>query len=88
MDELKFTVINEDGKEVECEVLFTFEHDETGKNYVVYTDNTLDEQGNTAVFVSVMEEDGETLSPLETEEEFQMIEQMLDELVEKLGQEE
>ena len=42
-----FTIVNDEGKEIECEVLFTFESDETKKNYMVYTDNTLDEEGNT-----------------------------------------
>ena len=37
---MTFKVINDEGKEVECEVLFTFESDETKKNYIVYTDNT------------------------------------------------
>ena len=43
---MTFKVINDEGKEVECEVLFTFESDETKKNYIVYTDNTTDEEGN------------------------------------------
>ena len=38
-EKMTFKVINDEGKEIECEVLFTFESDETGKNYIVYTDN-------------------------------------------------
>ena len=38
-----FTIVDKDGKEIECEVLFTFESDETKKNYIVYTDNSKDE---------------------------------------------
>ena len=46
MDEkMTFKVTDENGKEVEFEVLFTFESDETKKNYMVYTDNTTDEAG-------------------------------------------
>ena len=48
-----FRVVNDEGKEIECEVLFTFESDETKKNYLVYTDNTTDEQGNVKVYASV-----------------------------------
>ena len=48
-NEGKFTVINGKGKEIECEVLFTFESKETGKNYIIYTDNTLDKSGNIKV---------------------------------------
>jgi uncharacterized protein YrzB (UPF0473 family) len=47
-----FKVMNDDGIEVECEVLFSFESEETGKNYIVYTDNTLDEDDNTRVFIA------------------------------------
>ena len=42
---MTFKVVNDEGREVECEVLFTFESDETKKNYIVYTDNTIDEEG-------------------------------------------
>ena len=50
---VKFKVFDEDGKEVECEVLFTFDSDETNKSYMVYTDNTVDEDGNTRVYASI-----------------------------------
>ena len=41
-----FVVKNDLGEEVVCHVLFTFESEETNKNYIVYTDNTKDETGN------------------------------------------
>ena len=34
----KITILK-DEKEVECEILFTFDCEETGKSYVGYTDN-------------------------------------------------
>ena len=37
-ENMTFTVVNDEGKEVECEVLFTFESEETHKNYIVYTE--------------------------------------------------
>ena len=49
----KFNVIDKDGNEIECEVLFTFESEETKKNYIVYTDNTKDNKGNIRVFASI-----------------------------------
>ena len=66
---MTFKVINDEGKEVECEVLFTFESDETKKNYIVYTDNTIDEEGNTKVYASIYnpDEDETKLIPIETE---------------------
>ena len=52
-DKNTFTVINEEGKEVVCSVLFTFDSDETKKSYIVYTDNTKDKQGNIQVYASI-----------------------------------
>lgn len=81
-DKLVFRVLNEEGKEVECEILFTFESDENQKNYIVYTDNTFDEKGNTRVFASIFDpNDPETkLEPIETEKEWKLIETILGEL--------
>ena len=79
---MTFKVINDEGKEIECEVLFTFESDETKKNYIVYTDNTLDEEGNTKVYASIYnpDQDETKLLPIETEKEWKIIETILEEL--------
>ena len=79
---MTFKVINDEGQEVECEVLFTFESEETKKNYIVYTDNTIDEEGNTKVFASIYnpDEDETKLLPIETEKEWKIIETILEEL--------
>lgn len=83
MDEkMTFKVINDEGKEIECEVLFTFESDETKKNYIVYTDNTTDEEGNTKVYASIYnpEQEETKLEPIETDKEWKIIETILEEL--------
>ena len=51
----KFIVLDDKGKQIECEPLFTFESEETKKNYVVYTDNSKDKDGNVRVFASIYE---------------------------------
>lgn len=81
-ERMTFKVKDKDGKEVECEVLFTFESEETKKNYMVYTDNTVDEEGNTKVYASIYTPDTETtvLEPIETEKEWKIIETILEEL--------
>lgn len=81
-EEFAFTVLDENGKEVECEVLFTFESDETGKNYIVYTDNTLDENGCTKVFASTFDpnSDDMALQPIETEKEWAIVQLVLEEV--------
>ena len=79
---MTFKVMNDEGKEVECEVLFTFESEETKKNYIVYTDNTTDAEGNTKVYASIYNpNEAETkLLPIETDKEWKIIETILEEI--------
>ena len=81
-EQMTFKVINDEGKEIECEVLFTFESDETKKNYIVYTDNTLDEEGNTKVYASIYNpnEEKTKLLTIESDKEWKIIETILEEL--------
>ena len=81
-EKMTFKVVTDDGKEIECEILFTFESDETNKNYMVYTDNTTDENGNTKVYASIYDpNDPETrLIPIEDDKEWKIIETILEEL--------
>ena len=74
-----FKIIDKDGKEIAFEILFTFESDETNKNYMVYTDNTTDEEGNTKVYASVFNPNAEPLEllPVETEREWKVIETII-----------
>ena len=88
-----FIVTDDNGKEVECQVLFTFESEETGKNYIVFTDGEIDEEdGCTKVYANVIEygDDGEsaTLRGIETEEEYAVIEDILQKLQTEEGTEE
>lgn len=66
-------VKDETGKEVEMEILFTFDDDGTGKQYVVFADPK-DEEGE--VFASCYDDEGNLL-PIETEEEWAMVEEVL-----------
>ena len=79
---MKFKVVNEEGKEVECEVLFTFDSEETKKTYIVYTDNSVDAEGNTRVYASTYnpEKDETKLLPIETDKEWKIIETVLEEI--------
>ncbi len=83
-----FTVVNDEGKEVVCDVLFTFDSDETKKSYVVYTDNTKDENGNIRVYASIFNPndngDGTELLPIQTEKEWKVIEKILETLQEEV----
>lgn len=81
-EKMTFKALNKDGVEVECEVLFTFESDETKKNYMVYTDNTTDENGNVRVYASIYNPDQpeSDLIPIESEAEWKIIETILEEI--------
>ena len=82
-----FTVINDEGKEIICNVLFTFDSDETKKSYIVYTDNTKDEKGNIKVYASIYDPnstDAMELLPIETEKEWKVIEKILESIQEEI----
>lgn len=85
-DKNTFKVINNEGKEVTCEVLFTFDSDETGKSYIVYTDGTTDETGGIRVYASIFNPDDENseLLPIESEKEWKVIETILESLQEEV----
>lgn len=89
-EKMTFKLFDDDGKEIECEVLFTFESDETKKNYMVYTDNTSDEEGNTKVYASIYnpDEDEQKLLPIETDEEWKIIEDILNQIQEQVANKE
>ena len=84
-EKTKFTVLDENGNEVECEVLFTFDSEETNKSYIVYTDNTTDEEGNTKVYASIFNPNDEKteLIPIETDREWKIIETILETIQEE-----
>lgn len=85
-EKMTFKVKGDNGIEVEYEVLFTFESDETKKNYIVYTDNTTDEDGNTKVYASIYTPgEAETeLKPIETDKEWKVIETILEQVQEQV----
>ena len=83
-----FTLRDADGKETTYDVLFTFEDRMTGKNYIVFTDNSRDEAGNVQVFANTYDPDAETpvLGAIETEEEWEMITHLMDQVMEEARQ--
>ena len=77
-------VIDESGNEIEMEVLFTFDNDETNKKYVLYFDPN-DESGE--VFASIYDDEG-NLTPGESEEEWAMVEEVFGAFVSDVNDEE
>ena len=81
-----FSMIDENGKEILYHVLFTFESDETGKNYIVYTDEQKDAKGNIQVYASIYHPDDpkSKLEAIETDKEWKVIQTILDTLQEEV----
>ena len=77
-----FTLV-EDDQEKEYTTLFTFYNDRTQKNYVVYTDDTEDSEGNKNIYASTYNPDESSceLNPVDTEEEWSNIYFLLSKVV-------
>ena len=58
MEAEKFMLDTENGH-IECEVLMTLKLEEYQKNYLVYTDNTKDEEQQLNIFISSFEPEKE-----------------------------
>ncbi len=78
---------NENGEEIVCDILFTFDSEETGKSYIVYTDNSKDENGKVRVFASIYHpNDPKTrLEDIKTDKEWKIIDTILQTLQEEIG---
>lgn len=82
VDQLGTITIMKDGKEVECEVLFTFENEELNKQYIGYTDHSIGENGRKNIYVSswnpVLGTD--KLEDITTQEELDMVRDVLNQI--------
>ena len=72
MDDNRMTVINDEGEEIEVEILLTFDVEDTGKQYVMF----FDPADPDTVFAASYTDDGE-LEMVETEEEMEICEEVL-----------
>lgn len=79
MNEDTIIVVDETGKEIEMTILFTFHDDHRNKDYVVYY-NPEDEDGDT--YASTYDDAGH-LYPIETDDEWDMIDEVLGSFVEE-----
>lgn len=86
MNENTFKMVTEDGKEITCNVLFTFDSEETGKSYIAYTDNTYEEDGSIKAYAAVYHPDNlnSGFEPIETEKEWKVVEAILDSIQEEV----
>jgi uncharacterized protein YrzB (UPF0473 family) len=77
-----FTVTDENGKDIECEIIMTFDSDEFGKSYVVY--QIVDDETGEYYAAAFNPEDGDEgkLFEVETEAEWDFIEEVLESYLE------
>lgn len=83
MDDKKImSIVNEDGQTEEVEVILAFEFKDNKKEYVVYTKNEKDENGNVTVYVSNVDRTNEvpSLLGIDSESEWNRIKDVLREL--------
>ena len=78
-------VFEEDGTEEEVELIISFEFNDTKKEYVVYTRNEKDENGNTTLYVSSVDRTSERpkMGGIESDSEWDRIKDVLRELAKK-----
>ena len=86
MKENTFKMVTEDGQEVTCNVLFTFDSEETGKSYIAYTDNTYEADGSIKAYAAVYhpEDLNKGFEPIETEKEWKVVETILETIQEEV----
>lgn len=86
MEDRTITLTTEDGKDVVCDILFTYHSDEFNKDYVVFQPRGLEEV-SAACYEEGENGSGE-LKPIETEEEWKLLEELLEDYSNQLEESE
>lgn len=86
--ENQITIVDEEGNEQLCEILLTFDSEEFGKSYVLYYPIGADEDDeeieiHASAFIPNDENEEGDLMPIETDEEWDLIEEMLNTFLEE-----
>lgn len=82
MNNNKITTVLEDGKKQEFDVILTFKNELNGKDYVVYTDNTMDKNNKLRIYASIYNPlTLEFLGDPKTKEEWDEIYRLLDKVI-------
>lgn len=79
LEEIGKITIEKDGKEVECDILFTFDCDELKKTYIGYTDHSIGKNGRETIYVNRFDPvfGMNNLEPITTPEEIEMVKDVL-----------
>ena len=84
-DEKKYMeIIDEDDNVIKYEILLSFILSNTGKHYVVYTDNTYNKNNKLNVYAAIYNPlDDTKLEKIETEQEWNIINSQIKKLIKK-----
>ena len=82
----RLIIVGDDGKEIEMEILLTFDGEKLEKKYVVYFDPNAAEEDQ-CLFASAYD-DNNNLFPVETDEEWEYIQEVIDCYYAELAEEE
>ncbi len=76
----KFMLDTEDGS-IECEIIMTLSLEEYKKNYLIYTDNSLDENQELNIFISSYDpQNQEQLNDITDEQELEKVSNYIDQI--------
>ncbi|MBR3524183.1 MAG: DUF1292 domain-containing protein [Bacilli bacterium] len=76
-----FTIL-ENGVKISYDVILTFKSEKTHKNYVVYTDNSLDEDNKLKIYAAIYNPDTfEFIATVDTTEEWIEINKILEKVL-------
>ena len=76
-------------KEIVCDVLFTHHSEQTGKDYVAFTDHSKAPDGSASVFYATYDPNAESidLAPIQTQSEWVMLREMFEQIQEDAARE-
>lgn len=80
-----FSILDENGNEINCQTLLMFTSPQTEKDIVIYTDNTVNEDGLESIYASYYCYDNEILRLLDidNESDWLLIQEVLAEITEE-----
>lgn len=75
-------IIKKDNQEVECDILFTFDSEDTDKAYIGYTDHSIASNGRKNIYVAAFDPviGIDSLEEITSEEELSMVNDVLMEI--------
>ncbi|MBQ8238001.1 MAG: DUF1292 domain-containing protein [Oscillospiraceae bacterium] len=77
------------GKEIVCDILFTHHSEQTGKDYMAFTDHSKAPDGSASVFYATYDPNAESIDlvPIQTQSEWVMMREMFEQIQEDAARE-